>query len=115
MDPAIDNLGRFLDKTIAELKMTDIPQNAMKSPPPLPQKPVAGGFSSQVKAMMEKARNDLAKVQSDALATVQDGLNEMTNAGTVMTNVAVTTAKNMKAEAASILADIGQISNMPPD
>jgi hypothetical protein len=102
-----------------QAQQTPLPSVSPIATQPTETKPVTnpapGSFAAQIKAMMDKARSDVAKARTDALATVQEGIGEMTQAATATTTVAGTMARNMKAEAASILAELGQISNMPPD
>jgi hypothetical protein len=97
------------------------------SPPPLPSptapaepkgqpmaSPAPGGFAAQIKAMLEGARNDLAQAKADGLAQVQEAVTEHVKAGQQVKAVAATMATAIKDETAAALAELGQISNMPP-
>lgn len=91
------------------------------SPQPLPvkgpimTKPAPGGFAAQIKAMLSGARADLENAKADGLKQVGAAVTEMRDAQAQVQVVAATMVKVIKDETADVLAELGQISNMPPE
>lgn len=78
--------------------------------------PVAtGGFAASLKAMLDQARAGVTKAQSDGLAKVQAAVGKLNAATTHISAVSDSTAKSIEDQANSVLAELGQISNMPPE
>lgn len=77
--------------------------------------PQSGGFATQIKAMIEDARAGIAKAQADGLAKVKDAVSKLDEAKTATANVATNMAATIESEASSVLAELGQISNLPPE
>lgn len=97
------------------------------NPPPLPTatppaapkvkamaSPAPGGFAAQIKAMLNGARADLENAKADGLKQVGAAVSEMRDAQAQVVNVAAGMASVLKAETADVLAELGQISNLPP-
>ncbi|HEX5509853.1 MAG TPA: hypothetical protein VFX37_15235 [Pseudolabrys sp.] len=85
---------------------------------PAPAKPISGAkpmtsFAASLKAMMDEARASIAQTRSDGIAQVKAAVGELEKAKTATAQVAGTIAKSIKDEAADVLAELGQISNMP--
>jgi hypothetical protein len=76
--------------------------------------PAPGGFAAQIKAMLDGARADLANVKAEGLAQVQSAVQEHVQAGQQVKAVAANMAQMIRSETADALAELGQISNMPP-
>jgi hypothetical protein len=65
--------------------------------------------------MLDQARAGVAKAQSDGLAKVQAAVGKLNDAATQTATVSDTMAKSIEDQANSVLAELGQISNMPPE
>jgi hypothetical protein len=105
---------------VAQLRNPDEPAPVELSPQPLPVKgptmanPAPGGFAAQIKAMMDGARADLAQAKEDGLAQVKAAVVDHVKAGQQVKAVTADMVKVIKNETADMLAELGQISNMPP-
>lgn len=86
------------------------PVGAAPSTPPV-AKPASGSFSASIKAMMDEARAGVAQARADGLVQVKDAVGKLNDAKTATAKVAGTMAKTIEDEAASVLSELGQISN----
>jgi|SRR5581483_552595 len=77
--------------------------------------PAPGSFAASIRAMMDEARQGIAQARADGLAKVSEAVGKLTEAKTATAQVAASMAKTIEDEAASVLAELGQISNMPPE
>jgi hypothetical protein len=90
------------------------------SPQPLPVKgpsmsnPAPGGFAAGLKAILDRARASVAEAQADGLAKVNAAADKLAQAGAQVTLVSETMAAQIHEQADAVLAELGQISNMPP-
>lgn len=97
------------------------------SPPPLPSPtapaapkvkpmgtPAPGGFAAQIKAMLNGARADLENAKADGIKQVGAAVDEMKQAQQQVVAVANNMKAVIQAETADVLAELGQISNLPP-
>jgi hypothetical protein len=78
-------------------------------------KPAPGGFAASIRAMMDEARADLAKAREDGVSKVKEAVGKLTEAKAAVVQVSGSIAKTIEDEAASVMAEIGQISNMGPE
>jgi uncharacterized protein YicC (UPF0701 family) len=94
------------------------------APTPLPSveiakaetpKPQNAGFAASIRAMMDEARSDLAKAREEGLSKVKNAVGKLTEAKAAVVQVSGSMAKTIEDEAASVMAEIGQISNMGPE
>lgn len=105
---------------VAQLRNPDEPAPVELSPQPLPvkgpsmTKPAPGGFAAQIRSMMDGARNRLAQAQADGIAKVSDAVNAHERAVGQVVAVTTTMVQTIEDETAAALAELGQISNMPP-
>jgi hypothetical protein len=80
------------------------------------RKPAApGSFAASLRAMMDEARAGIAQARADGLAKVTDAVGKLTEAKVATAQVTSSMAKTIEDEAASVLAELGQISNMGPE
>ena len=70
-----------------------------------------GSFAASLKAMMDEAKAGLAQARSDGLAKVGEAVGKLNEAKTAVATVSGTLAKTIEAEAASVMSELGQISN----
>lgn len=73
--------------------------------------PVSGSFAASLKAMMDEARAGLEQARSDGKARVSEAVGKFAEAKTATVSVAGNIAKTIEDEAASVMAELGQISN----
>jgi hypothetical protein len=73
--------------------------------------PAPGSFAASIRAMMDEARHGVAQARADGLAKVTEAVGKLTEAKTATAHVAASMAKTIEDEAASVLAELGQISN----
>lgn len=73
--------------------------------------PAPGSFAASLKAMMDDARAGVEQARKDGLATVQTAVGKLNEAKTATAHVAGTMAKTIEDEAASVMSELGQISN----
>lgn len=73
--------------------------------------PNPGGFAASIRAMMDDARAGVEKARTDGLAKVGEAVAKLNEAKTATAHVAGSMAKTIEDEAASVLAELGQISN----
>jgi hypothetical protein len=77
--------------------------------------PAPGSFAASIRAMMDEARAGVVQARADGLTKVKEAVGKLTEAKTATAQVAASMAKTIEDEAASVLAELGQISNMPPE
>ena len=82
---------------------------------PVMTAPALGSFAASIRAMMDEARAGVAQARADGLAKVSEAVGKLAEAKTATAQVAASMAKTIEDEAASVLAELGQISNMPPE
>lgn len=77
--------------------------------------PAPGSFVASIRAMMDEARAGVAQARTDGLAKVKDAVGKLGEAKVAVTQVTGSMAQTIEDEAASVMAELGQISNMPPE
>lgn len=88
------------------------PVRAAASPSPVAKSaPASGSFAASIKAMMDEARAGVAQARADGLVQVKEAVGKLNDAKTATAKVAGTMAKTIQDEAASVLSELGQISN----
>lgn len=73
-----------------------------------------GGFAASLKAMLDQAKAGVVQAQTDGLAKVQAAVGKLNDAAAHTTAVSDNMAKSIEDQANSVLAELGQISNLPP-
>lgn len=73
--------------------------------------PAPGSFAASIRAMMDEARAGVVQARADGLAQVKEAVGQLNDAKTATTKVSGTMAQTIKDEAASVLSELGQISN----
>jgi hypothetical protein len=73
--------------------------------------PAQGSFAASIRAMMDEARAGVAQARADGLAKVSDAVGKLGEAKAATLHVAGTMAQTIEDEAASVMAELGQISN----
>jgi hypothetical protein len=99
-------LDGHLASAIAELSSTKV--TSMTAPAP-------GSFAASLRAMMEEARAGIAQARSDGLAKVGEAVQKLNDAKLQTQQVTGSMAKTIADEADAVLAELGQISNLPPE
>lgn len=90
---------------------------AQMEQPPLQPKAITvsvttpGGFAASLKALVDEARAGLAQVRADGTAQVQGAVNRLHDAKDATKKVTGNMVKMIEDETASVLAELGQISN----
>jgi hypothetical protein len=82
--------------------------------PPL-AKPASGSFAASIRAIMDDARADIEQARADGLSKVREAVGKLTEAKAAIVQVTNSMAKTIEDEAASVTAELGQISNFPPE
>jgi hypothetical protein len=77
--------------------------------------PAPGSFAASIRAMMDEARAGVAQARTDGLAKVGAAIAKLDEAKVQTARVAEGMARAIADEADAALAELGQISNMPPD
>lgn len=77
--------------------------------------PAPGSFAASLRAMMDEARSGVAQARADGLAQVGEAVKQLGEAKTAIVQVTGTMARTITDEAASVMAELGQISNMGPE
>lgn len=77
--------------------------------------PAPGSFAAGLRAMMDEARSGIAQARADGLAQVGEAVKKLGEAKVATAQVAGTMARTIEDEAASVMAELGQISNMGPE
>lgn len=89
-------------------------------PQPLPMKgpamasPAPGGFAADLKAILDDAKLRVAQSTNNARAKVSDAANRLVDVAGQVDRVGDTMAQQINDQADSVLAELGQISNLPP-
>lgn len=103
---------------VAQLRMPNETAPEL-SPPPLPTKgpamPSRFGIAAQMRAMMDEARAGLQDAIGQGMAQVKAAVDEHTEAAHQVKAVTSSMAAQIRSETADVLAELGQISNMPPE
>lgn len=71
----------------------------------------AGSFAANLRAMVDEARAEVAQARTDGIAKVVEAIGKMKEATAATAKVSGTMARTIEDEAASVLAELGQISN----
>jgi hypothetical protein len=91
------------------------------NPQPLPVKgqtmasPAPGGFAADIKAILDNAKLRVLQAQNVGRAKVNDAANRLGEAAVQVERVTDGMAAQINDQADSVLAELGQISNMPPE
>lgn len=102
------------DEIANALNVTPLPEVEMTPAKP-PSNLVPSNFAASLRAMMDEARADLAQARTDGLSKVKDAVGKLTEAKVAIVQVTNSMAKTIEDEAASVTAELGQISNMGPE
>lgn len=89
---------------------TPLPTVNLTEPKPMTA-PSPGSFAASIRAMMDEARAGVAQARTDGLAKVGEAVGKLNDAKVATTKVAGTMAQTIEDEAASVLSELGQISN----
>lgn len=73
--------------------------------------PASGSFAASLKALMDEARAGVAKAREDGHARVKDAIGKLNEAKAATEQVTSSMAKTIEDEAASVMSELGQISN----
>jgi hypothetical protein len=85
------------------------------SPQPLPTKgPAMNSFAASLKAVLDEAKANVARAQVEGVAKVKEAAGRLNDAAAQTARVADTMAGQIHDQADAVLAELGQISNMPP-
>lgn len=92
-----------------------------KSPTPLPAvnltepktmtAPAPGSFAASLRAMLDEGRAGIEQAKADGLAKVSGAIGKMNEAKVATVKVASNMAQSIEDEAASVMSELGQISN----
>jgi len=98
---------------------TPMPQPAAAAAAPQPKattmsNPAPGSFAAGIKAILENAQATVARAQADGFAKVNAAAGKLADAAVHTTVVAENMAQNISDQADAVLAELGQISNLPP-
>jgi hypothetical protein len=77
--------------------------------------PAPGSFAASLRAMMDEARAGVEQARTDGLAKVKDAVGKLGEAKVAVSQVTGSMARTIEDEAASVMAELGQISNMGPE
>lgn len=102
-------------RNAATLRAAPMPPVQPQPKGPAMSAPAPGGFAAQIRGMLNSARADLEAVKQDGLKQVAAAVGEMREAQSQVQNVTAGMAKVIRDETADVLAELGQISNMPPE
>src|SRR5246127_1270387 len=76
--------------------------------------PAPGGFAAGLKAILDNAKAGVAKAQADGLAKVNAAATKLNEAAAHTAAVTDNMAQTINDQADAVLAELGQISNLPP-
>jgi hypothetical protein len=109
---ASERLDQHLTEAIAELTPTPLPTvNLTEAKPPMATTPSPGGFAAQIRSMMDAARAGVEQARTNGLAKVGDAVGKLKEAEAATVKVTDSMVQTMEDEAASLLSELGQISN----
>lgn len=95
--------------------MTAEPVSAPEQPrAPVMTNPAPGGFAAGLKAILDNAKAGVAKAQSDGIAKVNAAASKLNEAAAHTAAVTDNMAQTIQEQADAVLAELGQISNLPP-
>lgn len=109
MSPSAQKLDDHLAQSIAHF--TPIPAVNVTEGKPLMTTPAPGSFAASIRAMMDEARAGVAQARADGLAKVGEAVGKMNEAKVATAKVSANMVKTIEDEAASVLSELGQISN----
>jgi hypothetical protein len=93
-------------------KATPLPiVNLTEVKPAMPTTPAPGSFAASIKAMMDDARAGVAQARSDGLAKVGEAVGKLQDAKVATAHVAAKMVQTIEDEAASVMSELGQITN----
>lgn len=108
---ASEKLDQHLTAAIAEFTSTPLPAVNFSEAKPAMSNPNPGGFAARIRSMMDEARAGVAQARADGLAKVGDAVGKMTEAKAATIKVTDNMVRTIEDEAASLLSELGQISN----
>ena len=111
MSPEAQKLNDHLVAAIAEFTPTPLPVVSIMEAKPVMTTPAPGSFAASIRAMMDEARAGVAQARADGLAKVGDAVGKLTDAKVSIAKVSASMASTIEEEAASVLSELGQISN----
>lgn len=117
IEAAIRNAAGLRAEKVANIGLAAVAGALDLAPfPPQPKgkpmsTPAPGSFAASIRAMMDEARDGVARARSDGLAQVRDAVGKLHEAKDATTHVAGQMARTIEDEAASVLSELGQISN----
>jgi hypothetical protein len=82
---------------------------------PVKTVPAPGSFAASIRAIVNEARDGLQQARSDCVAQVREAVGELQAVTAQTKQVGSSMVKSIKDETAAALAELGQISNMPPE
>jgi hypothetical protein len=91
--------------------VAEAPKPVELAVPPAPAPKPQGSFAASLRVMMDEARAGVAQARADGLAKVTDAISKLTEARTATIRVTGSMAQTIEDEAASVMAELGQISN----
>jgi hypothetical protein len=77
--------------------------------------PAAGSFAAMIRGIVNEARDGLQQARSDCVAQVREAVGELQAVTAQTKQIGGTMVKSIRDETAAALAELGQISNMPPE
>lgn len=95
---------QFVDLTVTPLPPLAPMTEPKKMTPP-------GSFAAGLKAMMDEARAGVEKARTDGHAKVKEAVGKLAEAKVATVTVSANIAKTIEDEAASVMSELGQISN----
>lgn len=103
---------------VADAPVVLNPQPLPTASPPAARKgptmAASTGFAAQIRSMMDGARNRLAQAQAEGIAKVSNAVDAHERAVGQVVAVTTSMVQTIEDETAAALAELGQISNMPP-
>jgi len=91
------------------------PAPAAAAPAPKAPAPAPGGFAAMMKAIVDEAKAVVAQSQVDGLAKVRAAAGRLHEVAAHTTRVTDNMAQSASDQADAALAELGQISNLPPE
>lgn len=108
LSPAAQKLDDHLAASIAHF--TPIPAVSITEGKPMTT-PAPGSFAASIRTMMDEARAGVAKAREDGLAKVGEAVSTLNGAKVAIAKVSDQMASTIADEAASVMSELGQISN----
>ena len=111
LSPDAQKLEDHLVAAIAEFTPTPLPVVNLTEAKPVMTTPAPGSFAASIRAMMDEARAGVAQARTDGLAKVGQAVGKLSEAKVSIAKVSASMATTIEEEAASVLSELGQISN----